>query len=631
MRGPPRTTSIQPVLDDSRSILPARITQKCDCAPLGLGARSVGEVPDDFAQPASPAVAGEFRRASTRYGRVIVSWTSPLMSISRASVGGQNRKGRPWRLRVCSRDPAGLHESDPWTDHDAGLHGACSGADQSRSRAPIEALPRPTAQLRWPQTGRVDGVGVDQKGGPRHRAPVQGRARKGQDLGVDPDEHALGHPSTQRPIGEAPLSELARVARPWFSTHRTDARRRLPPGHPRRRSHPLGPSTTTPGWPLTGLGFGHMWLFRRGVGPSGDSGQHLDVTGCAMMGACPAPMSRPSAARDLLVGVARVTPVAPAAILPGRVGVRSGSSARTSNGRVVQGPRGLHPSGQTDRARSRRRGGRRQCRQPRPGVARGGAAAGHQVDRLHARGAPAEGVRDARLRGRRGARGHTIEEAWGMPRDSPPRRAVLIHPFDHDDIVAGQATVGLEILEQVPDVANRGGLRWWRGVVAGIATAMVRWRPDVQVDRGPGRQAAAYPASLAAGDPVRLDQDAHDGRRHRRGTPGKVPFGMIVRARRRDLHRLRGSLSRALLLSLERVQTAGRARWCGRCRGASWTSPASSRRSWRCCRAGTSTRCCCCRSFATGWPRPAATWPFTCGIADHPGALAGCCAKSPRP
>ena len=30
--------------------------------------------------------------------------------------------------------------------------------------------------------------------------------------------------------------------------------------------------------------------------------------------------------------------------------------------------------------------------------------------------------------------------------------AVLVHPFDHPDIVAGQGTVGLEILEQVPDV-----------------------------------------------------------------------------------------------------------------------------------------------------------------------------------
>ena len=41
----------------------------------------------------------------------------------------------------------------------------------------------------------------------------------------------------------------------------------------------------------------------------------------------------------------------------------------------------------------------------------------------------------------------------------------MIHPFDHEDIVVGQGTIGLEILEQVPDVATivvctgGGGLR----------------------------------------------------------------------------------------------------------------------------------------------------------------------------
>ena len=33
--------------------------------------------------------------------------------------------------------------------------------------------------------------------------------------------------------------------------------------------------------------------------------------------------------------------------------------------------------------------------------------------------------------------------------------SVFIHPFDHPDVIAGQGTVGLEILEQCPDVAHR--------------------------------------------------------------------------------------------------------------------------------------------------------------------------------
>src|SRR5688572_10058393 len=59
--------------------------------------------------------------------------------------------------------------------------------------------------------------------------------------------------------------------------------------------------------------------------------------------------------------------------------------------------------------------------------------------------------------------------------------AVLIHPFDHPDIVIGQGTCGLEIVEQAPDlktviVPTGGG-----GLLAGIAIAVKSLRPDVKV------------------------------------------------------------------------------------------------------------------------------------------------------
>jgi len=49
--------------------------------------------------------------------------------------------------------------------------------------------------------------------------------------------------------------------------------------------------------------------------------------------------------------------------------------------------------------------------------------------------------------------GETVDDALDYAREYVAERgAVLIHPFDHPDIVAGQGTCGLEILEQVPDV-----------------------------------------------------------------------------------------------------------------------------------------------------------------------------------
>src|SRR3954465_7241397 len=79
--------------------------------------------------------------------------------------------------------------------------------------------------------------------------------------------------------------------------------------------------------------------------------------------------------------------------------------------------------------------------------------------------------------------------------------AVLIHPFDHEDIVAGQGTVGLEILEQCPDVRTilvpvGGG-----GLAAGIALLRSE-RPDLRIVGVQAEEAAAYPASLLAGHPI---------------------------------------------------------------------------------------------------------------------------------
>ncbi|MFO0666331.1 MAG: threonine ammonia-lyase [Polyangiaceae bacterium] len=79
---------------------------------------------------------------------------------------------------------------------------------------------------------------------------------------------------------------------------------------------------------------------------------------------------------------------------------------------------------------------------------------------------------------------------------------VFVHPFDDDAIIAGQGTLGLEILEQVPDVeavvvAIGGG-----GLAAGIGVAIKDVRPDVRVF---GVQTAALPsmiAARAAGAPV---------------------------------------------------------------------------------------------------------------------------------
>ena len=86
------------------------------------------------------------------------------------------------------------------------------------------------------------------------------------------------------------------------------------------------------------------------------------------------------------------------------------------------------------------------------------------------------------------------------------RGLTIVPPFDHEWIIAGQATAGLEILEQRPDVAAivipvGGG-----GLVAGVAAAVKPTHLGVRVFGVEPAGAAAMKASIDAGRPVTLPQ-----------------------------------------------------------------------------------------------------------------------------
>jgi threonine dehydratase len=78
----------------------------------------------------------------------------------------------------------------------------------------------------------------------------------------------------------------------------------------------------------------------------------------------------------------------------------------------------------------------------------------------------------------------------------------FVHPFDDPDVVAGQGSLGLELLEDVPDLAKLIVPVGGGGLCSGVAIAVKEARPEVEVV---GVQAAAcspYPESLRRGEPV---------------------------------------------------------------------------------------------------------------------------------
>ena len=151
--------------------------------------------------------------------------------------------------------------------------------------------------------------------------------------------------------------------------------------------------------------------------------------------------------------------------------------------------------------------------------------------------------------------GSTIDEAlMAAMAYGDETGAVLIHPFDHRDIVAGQGTLGLEILQKVPDVRTIVVCTGGGGLLAGIAMAVKSQRPDVRIVGVQARDAAAYPGSLAAGHPVALEHMSTMADGIAVGRPGAVPFA-IVRDLVDDIETVtEDEISRAVLLLLERAK-----------------------------------------------------------------------------
>ena len=151
--------------------------------------------------------------------------------------------------------------------------------------------------------------------------------------------------------------------------------------------------------------------------------------------------------------------------------------------------------------------------------------------------------------------GPTLTEALVSASEHAERTgSVFIHPFEHADVIAGQGTVGLELLEQCPDVATVVVCAGGGGLVSGVAAAVKARRPDVRVVAVQAEMAAAFPGSLAEGRPVALPSMATMADGIAVASPGDLTFAHV----RGLVHEVRTvseeDLSRALLFCLERAK-----------------------------------------------------------------------------
>jgi threonine dehydratase len=145
----------------------------------------------------------------------------------------------------------------------------------------------------------------------------------------------------------------------------------------------------------------------------------------------------------------------------------------------------------------------------------------------------------------------SLEEAL---RYAASEGSVFIHPFDHADVIAGQGTLGYEIIEQCPQVRTilvpvGGG-----GLAAGMAVAVKSLDPDVRIVGVQADAVAPFPLSLEAGHPVSVTGAATmaDGIAVQR--PGDIAYGILSALVDGFMTVSETELSQALLLCLERAK-----------------------------------------------------------------------------
>jgi threonine dehydratase len=102
--------------------------------------------------------------------------------------------------------------------------------------------------------------------------------------------------------------------------------------------------------------------------------------------------------------------------------------------------------------------------------------------------------------------GESVDDCVAAARERAAETgAVFVHPFDDPQVIVGQATLGLELLEQVPDLATVVVPLGGGGLISGIAGVVKLARPEATVIGVQVAACAPFPAALAAGTPVAVN------------------------------------------------------------------------------------------------------------------------------
>jgi len=156
-------------------------------------------------------------------------------------------------------------------------------------------------------------------------------------------------------------------------------------------------------------------------------------------------------------------------------------------------------------------------------------------------------------------RGHSVEEPLRAAAEfAEETGAVLIPPFDHPDVVAGQGTLGLEILDQVPDIQTVVVPIGGGGLISGVASALKQKLAalgrDIHVVGVQAENAAAYPVSLRNGVATEIQTKPTISDGIAVSKPGLLNFDIISQYVDEVVTVSDDDTARAMLMLLERAK-----------------------------------------------------------------------------
>lgn len=273
-----------------------------------------------------------------------------------------------------------------------------------------------------------------------------------------------------------------------------------------------------------------------------------------------------AAARDLLRGVISQTPMMRSRALSERLGgpvyLKCENVQRTGSFKVRGAYTRIARLSEEERARgvvAASAGNHAQ------GVAFAAAALGIEATVYMAEGTPLPKVEATRGYGADVVLvGSKVEDAMAAALAHADRHgSIYIHPFDHPDVIAGQGTLGLEIIEQCPSVRTISVAVGGGGLASGVAIAAKAVNPEIRVVGVQAENASPLPASIAAGRPVLVETLPTMADGIAVITVGDLTFQILSELADRALTVSEDTLSSALLICLERakqvVEAAGAA------------------------------------------------------------------------